>query len=96
MWSDPPPTIVGAVCNAWCSDAAIDAIKVLVDDPANDGRPFGERRARARDRQNELLRSMLTPAAAAVFPLDPADDPWLVKCEPYGLVQQKPLGGTAW
>ena len=88
MWSDPPATLVGALCSAWCSDAAIEVLYALLDDPANDGLPIGELLTRARDRQNEFLRSMLMPAAAAVFPLDPADDPWLIKCEPYGLVQQ--------
>ena len=31
---------------------------------------------------------MLTPSAQKSLPLDPADDPALIKCEPYGLVDK--------
>ena len=42
MWSDPPSTAVGEFCGGWCTDAGIDYLNRLLDDPANDARPFGE------------------------------------------------------
>ena len=40
MWSDPPATAVGAFCSFACTDAGIDRLNALLDDPANDARPF--------------------------------------------------------
>ena len=47
MWSDPPSTIVGVFCAAWCTDAGIDHLNALLDDPANDARPFEQLQAEA-------------------------------------------------
>ena len=46
MWSDPPPTAVGTLCFFACTDAAIDRLNALLDDPANDARPFPQLRRR--------------------------------------------------
>ena len=34
------------------------------------------------------IKSRMTPAVLASFPIDPADDPGLLKCEPWGLARQ--------
>jgi hypothetical protein len=89
MWSDPPATAVGALCFFACTDAAIDRLNVLLDDPANDARPFEDLRTEAEKHQQETyFRPRLTPAALETYPLDPADDPGFLRCEPWGLAQQ--------
>ena len=74
MWSDPPVTIIGRLCAFACSDAGIDAMNALLDDPANDTVPFATLSARAGQRHAEYLRSRLSDAALKGFPFDPADD----------------------
>src|SRR5215217_3198794 len=49
MWSNPPDTIVGGLCGGACSQAAIDALNALVDDPANDRVPYAQLRTTALD-----------------------------------------------
>ena len=89
MWSDPPPTAVGTFCFFACTDAGIDHLNALLDDPANDSRPFPELRAAADKHQREnYLRPRLTAAALETYPLDPADDPGFLHCEPWGLAKQ--------
>ena len=89
MWSDPPNTAVGAFCSGWCTDVGIDYLNTLLDDPANDTRPFGELAAEAAEHQlKTYILPRLTPAALETYPLDPADDPSFLRCEPYGLVRQ--------
>jgi len=89
MWSDPPPTAVGTLCFFACTDAAIDRLNALLDDPANDARPFPELSAEAQKHEKEdYLRPRLTPAALKTYPLDPADDPGFLRCEPWGLAKQ--------
>jgi hypothetical protein len=39
MWSDPPVTAEGTFCAAFCTDAGLDRLNALLDDPANDTRP---------------------------------------------------------
>jgi hypothetical protein len=89
MWSDPPVTILGNFCAAWCTDAGIQRLNALLDDPANDKRPLPQLLAEAGTYQRETyLRPRLTAAALETFPLDPADDPGLLGCEPWGLARQ--------
>jgi hypothetical protein len=88
MWSNPPQTIVGVFCAFWCTDTGIDRLNALLDDPANDSRPVGQLQADAASRQRAFIESTLTPAAKATYPLDPADDPGLLRCEPWGLARQ--------
>ena len=89
MWSDPPNTTIGSFCSGWCTDAGIDYLNKLLDDPANDARPFGRLQAEAAKHQLETyILPRLTPAALKTYPLDPADDPSFLRCEPYGLARQ--------
>jgi hypothetical protein len=89
MWSDPPPTAVGTLCFFACTDAAIDRLNALLDDPKNDARPFPQLAAEARKHQEEAyLKPRLTEAALKTYPLDPADDPGFLRCEPWGLAKQ--------
>jgi hypothetical protein len=80
---------VGDFCRAWCTDAGIERLNALLDDPANDARPFPQLRGIAADYQRDRhIRSLMTGAALESFPLDPADDPGLLQCEPWGLARQ--------
>src|SRR5215510_4850040 len=73
MWSDPPPTAVGTFCFFSCTDAGIDKLNALLDDPANDKRPFPQLQAEAAKFQTDTyLRPRLTEAALKTYPLDPA------------------------
>ena len=89
MWSDPAVTILGRFCASWCTDAGVDRLNALLDNPANDNRPFAQLQAEASAHQRDnYIKPRLTPAALESFPLDPADDPGLLKCEPWGLARQ--------
>lgn len=88
MWSDPPPTVEGAFCFFSCTDAGIARLHALIDDPANDARPFRELQGQARTWERQHLRSLLTPAFQARHPFDPAADPGFLRCEPWGLARQ--------
>jgi hypothetical protein len=89
MWSDPAVSILGRFCFAWCTDAGIERLNALMDDPANDKRPLAQLLAEAGTYQREnYFRPKLTEAALKNYPLDPADDPGLLRCEPWGLARQ--------
>lgn len=88
MWSDPPTTPEGLFCFFACTDAGIARLNALLDDPANDARPFQELQAEAKRYEREYLRSRLTPAALGRYPFDPADDPGFLRCEPWGAARQ--------
>jgi hypothetical protein len=89
MWSDPPTTITGEFCSSWCTDAGIERLNTLLDDPANDARPLGELRAQAETYQREqYVRPRFTDTALRTYPVDPADDPSFLRCEPYGFARQ--------
>ncbi len=89
MWSDPQPTAVGILCFFTCTDTGIERLNALLDDPANDARPFPELRADAeKHARDTYFRPRLTEAALKNYPLDPADDPGLLRCEPWGLARQ--------
>ncbi len=88
MWSDPPANVLGTFCADACTDAGIDRLNALLDNPANDARPFDELQAEAKTREREYIRSRLTDSALKTYPLDPADDPGFLRCEPWGLARQ--------
>jgi hypothetical protein len=89
MWSDPPATITGDFCASWCTDAGIDRLNALLDDPANDTRPLSQLRADADNySRDKYVRPRLKDAALKNYPLDPADDPSFLRCEPYGFARQ--------
>src|SRR5881396_2104508 len=88
MWSDPPSTAVGAFCTFACTDAGLDRLNALLDNPANDARPFEDLQAEAKKYEREYLRDHLTASALKTYPLDPADDPGFLRCEPWGLARQ--------
>ena len=89
MWSDPPVTAVAEFCASWCTDAGIDYLNKLLDDPSNDARSFEQLQAEAAKHQLETyILPRLTAAARKTYPLDPADDPSFLRCVPYGLAKQ--------
>jgi hypothetical protein len=89
MWSDPPVTAEDTFCAAFCTDAGLDRLRALLDDPANDTRSYTQLSAEADNHQRELyIRPRLTAAALINFPLDPASDPGFLRCEPWGLARQ--------
>ncbi len=88
MWSDPPATTVGAFCFFLCTDAGIERLNALLDDPANDARPFAQLQDEARKHEREFIRLRLTDAALKTYPVDQADNPSFLRCEPPGLAQQ--------
>lgn len=89
MWSDPPPTPVDQFCFITCTDAGVAHLNALLDDPANDSRPFRELSMQAkRYEREEYVRPRLTVVAANTFPLDPADDPGFLQCEAWGFARE--------
>jgi len=88
MWSDDP-TAVGMLCFFTCTEVAIERLNALLDDPANDARPFPQLRAEAdRFARDTYIRPRLSDATLKSYPLDPADDPGLLRCEPWGVARQ--------
>jgi hypothetical protein len=88
MWSDPPVTPEGLFCFFACTDAGIARLNGLLDDPANDARPFQDLQTEAKRYEREYLRDRLTAAALKRYPFDPADDPGFLRCEPWGFARQ--------
>ena len=88
MWSDPPTTPEGLFCSFACTDEGMARLNALLDDPANDVRPFQDLQAEAKRFEREYVRDRLTPAALKRYPFDPADDPGFLRCEPWGTARQ--------
>lgn len=89
MWSDPPATAVDDFCFMTCTDEGIARLNALLDDPANDSRPYPELgREAVRYQREEYIRPRLTPETAKAYPMDPADDPGFLNCEPWGFARQ--------
>jgi hypothetical protein len=89
MWSDPPASAIDLFCRQYCTEIGIERLNELLDDPANDARPFPELRDEAvRYQADEYFRPRLTAAALQTYPLDPADDPGFLRCEPWGAARQ--------
>jgi hypothetical protein len=89
MWSDPPATPEGAMCFFACTDEGVKRLNALMDDPKNDARPFPALQADAGKYEDQhYFKPRLTAAALKTYPLDPADDPGFLRCEPWGLARQ--------
>jgi hypothetical protein len=89
MWSDPPISALDTFCAGACTDAGLDFLAALLDDPANDDRPYADLTSEAAAHQvNEYLRPLLTDAALTDFPIDRADDPGFLYCRPWGIARQ--------
>lgn len=89
MWSDPPVSLFDTFCAGACTDAGLDHLEALLDDPANDDRPYGELASEAADVQiNEYFKPLLIGEALATFPLDHGQDPGFLYCEPWGVGRQ--------
>jgi hypothetical protein len=89
MWSDPPATPTGGLCAFYCADVAIDRLNALLDDPANDARPFTALMTEAQGLLRQTyIQPRLTATGLKSYPLDPADDPGFLRCEPWGFARQ--------
>jgi len=89
MWSDPPATPEDTFCFFSCSDAGLARLKQLLDDPANDARPYTALAAEAqREEMEKYLKPRLTQAALSTYPLDPLADRGYLYCEPWGFAMQ--------
>lgn len=89
MWSDPPATPDEMLCFAFCTDWGIAYMNSLLDDPANDARSYFELWKDVESSQLDgYFRPRLTPAALETFPIDQADDPGFLYCEPWGFARQ--------
>ena len=88
MWSDPPPSTLGFLCASICSDTGINRLNALLDDPANDTRPFQELQVAARKNEEQYIHARLTPAALEKYPVNPVEDPGFSHCEPWGVARQ--------
>jgi hypothetical protein len=88
MWSDPPATAEDWFCAGFCTDTGLERLNALLDDPANDSRPFDALSAEADAFQRErYIRARLTPATLKTYPLDNATDPGFLRCQPWGLAR---------
>ncbi len=89
MWSNPPVTLEEASCRFYCTDAGIDHLFSLLDDPRNDTRPLPQLIDEARNHERDkYLRPRLTSAALETYPLNPTDDRSFLYCEPWGFARQ--------
>jgi hypothetical protein len=89
MWSDPPSTALDMFCFFACTDVGLRRLAALLDDPANDARPYPDLSADAAQHQlDEYLRPHLTDAALAAPMPDPMQDPGYLRCEPWGFARQ--------
>lgn len=89
MWSDPPFTAADTFCMFFCSDAGLDYLNALLNDPENDDRAYQELFMEASIYQRDhYIRPLLTDAALEDFPWDPAKDPGFLECEPWGFTRQ--------
>ena len=89
IWSDPLPTPENLLCFMGCTDAGIEYLNALLDDPNNDDRPFSELNGEAAGFQvNEHTRSFLTTSALEGYPVPLAEDPGLTECRPWGFARQ--------
>ena len=89
MWSDPPTTPEDIFCFFTCTDVGLEYLAGLLNDPANDARPYPELRAEAvAYEEREYVRPRLSAAALETYPLDELADPGYLDCEPWGLARQ--------
>src|SRR5262245_57456128 len=83
MWSDPPATATATLCFFSCTDAGLDRLNKLLDDPANDSRPTMQLLGDAAKVQADQIRALFTTEALKHSPLDPLKDPGYLQCEPW-------------
>ncbi len=89
MWSDPPRTALDQFCFMACTETGLKHLAALLDDPANDAKPYGDLAREAMQHQtNDYVRPHLTDAGLATWPLDPFADRGYLYCEPWGVVRQ--------
>lgn len=89
MWSNPPATPEGEACIRFCTDVGLARLEALLNDPANDSRPYSQLRGEAeRYQQDEYIAPRLTAFALRTFPLAPTSDPGFLYCEPWGVARQ--------
>ncbi len=89
MWSDLPASEENSVCFLTCTDESQAYMAALLADPANLELPYNQLQFQTWMHQVQVTTpGYLTPAALAVYPLDMAQDPGLIDCEPWGLARQ--------
>jgi hypothetical protein len=89
MYSDPPNTALDMFCFFACTELGLRRLSALLDDPANDARPYPVLSEDAAQHQfEEYLRPRLTEAARAAPMPDPMKDPGYLSCEPWGFARQ--------
>jgi len=89
MWSDLPAGAENNLCLLVCTDEGVEYLMGLLDDSENLDRPFIELQVQTWAYQvEEITPKYLTPAALESYPLDMAEDPGLVDCEPWGYARQ--------
>lgn len=89
MWSDPPATPEEMLCFAFCTDWGIAHMNSLLDDPANDDRSYLELWGDVEMAELDgYFGPRLSEAALETFPIDKADDPGFLYCEPWGFARQ--------
>jgi hypothetical protein len=89
MYSDPPNTALDMFCFFACTDLGLRHLAALLDDPANDAKPYMALRDDALQYQrDEYVRPRMTDAARAAPMPDPMQDPGFLHCEPWGFAQQ--------
>jgi len=89
MWSDPPRTALDQFCFMACTDTGLKHLAGLLDDPANDAKPYEDLAREAMQHQtDDYIRPHMTEAGLASWPLDPLVDRGYLYCEPWGVVRQ--------
>jgi len=89
MYSDPPNTALDMFCFFACTDVGLRRLEALLDDPANDAKPYTALSEDAtRHQLDEYLRPHLTEAALGAPMPDPMKDPGYLHCEPWGFARQ--------
>lgn len=89
MWSDPPDTPEGLFCFFNCTDYGLIVLGQLLDDPANDERPYGDLVGEARRAsRSALVAPLLTEATLEAGTISGAEDPGFLNCEPWGFARE--------
>ena len=88
MWSDNN-SLLGLFCFGSCTDAGIERLNKLLDDPANDARSFEDITAEAQNFERETyIKPKLIGDARKKFPMNPLEDPSYLQCVPWGFAHQ--------